>query len=94
MSYFDNSDYLPNLKNLGLTENSRPRPNITFIDDVGPTRSTDVYESWRESTKDKHKTSSSRKHMAYHGVKKRPMSSGSSSSSVSSIPYNKGPEVL
>ena len=88
------SDYLPSLKHrTGLTESSRPaKPNLTFIDDIIPRRSTDIHDIWRDSNKDKHGTPS-RKYLAYNGSKKRPTSSGSSSSSVSSISYNKGSEV-
>ena len=83
MSGYDfDRDYLPRIlsgSRSGLTESTRPKTSITFIDEGNQ----DSRDMWSDSAIDKYGKG---KHSKYHSSKKRrPISADSSASSVSSI---------
>ncbi len=95
MAFFDDeADYLPSINSRSRSQNSgfRSKPNITYIDDIVPQRSSDVHDIWRDDKKSKQAGAQSRKFQSYR-FKNRPTSSGSSSSSISSSAIDKDGEV-
>ena len=83
MSGYDfDRDYLPRIlsgSRSGLTESTRPKTSITFIDEGNQ----DARDIWSDSAIDKYGKGKHSKH--HYSKKRRPISADSSVSSVSSI---------